>query len=164
MARVESRRTPPQEEAAAHEQHTAPLAEQSQHERLASQNKSNFASENHGRPAVAATAKAGDFSSRSAVPARAAGAEYHAPAMSPKQARVASPGGNKGNAGKSNEGFRPFTPPSKTKASNNSQSQTRSTPHSQSQPKPSIPKQNSHKSSPPPRKQSAPPRAQHQGR
>ena len=160
-------RATPQEEAAAREQHTAPLAEQTQHEHLASQNKANFASENHGRPAVAATARAGDFGSRSAVPARSAGAEYHAPAMSPKQARVASPAGNKGNAGnagKSNEGFRSFSQPSKTAPSNNNQSHTRSTPrtHSspraQSQPKPSASKQNAHKSSPAPKRPSAPPR------
>src|SRR5208337_3640254 len=78
----------PAEEAAAHEQHTAPLTTQTQHETMAAQNKQNFASENHGRPAIAATAKAGDFSSHSVVAARAAGGEYHAPAMSPKEARV----------------------------------------------------------------------------
>jgi len=76
-----------QEEAAEHEQHTAPLAAQTEHEHLASQNRQNFASENQGRPAIAATARPGDFSSRSAVAARTAGAEYHAPAMSPKDAR-----------------------------------------------------------------------------
>jgi hypothetical protein len=110
-----------QEETAAHEPHTAPLAEQTQHEHLASQNRQNFASENHGRPAVAATAKAGDFGGRSAVGARAAGGEYHAPAMSPKEARVGSTAGNKGS---SNEGFRPFTPPSKTGSSNTGSSNT----------------------------------------
>jgi hypothetical protein len=76
-----------QEQAAANEPHTAPVASQTQQETLASQNKQNFASVNQGKPAIAATAKAGDFSSRSAVPARAAGAEYHAPAISPKEAR-----------------------------------------------------------------------------
>src|SRR5271167_4711171 len=44
-------RPTPQEEAAEREQHTAPLAAQMQHEQLASQNRQNFASENHGRPA-----------------------------------------------------------------------------------------------------------------
>ena len=106
---VEARPTR-QEEMAVHEQHTAPLAAQSQHERAASQNRQNFASENHGRPAIAATARPGDFSGRSAVPARAAGGEYHAPAMSPKEARV----GSSGNSARSNEGFRPFTPPAKS--------------------------------------------------
>ena len=84
-----------QEESAVHERHMAPLATQSQHEHLASQNRQNFASENHGRPAIAATARPGDFSGRSAVPARAAGGEYHAPAMSPKEARGPSSPANR---------------------------------------------------------------------
>ena len=100
-----------QEELAVHERHIAPIATQSEHERLASQNRQNFASENHGRPAIAATSRPGDFSARSAVPARAAGGEYHAPAMSPKQARGPSSPANRTN---SNAGFRPFTPPSKS--------------------------------------------------
>ncbi|HEY3971366.1 MAG TPA: hypothetical protein VGM18_00090 [Candidatus Sulfotelmatobacter sp.] len=134
----------PQEEAAAHEPHTAPLAEQTQHEQAASQNRQNFASENQGRPAVAATSRAADFSSRSAVPARSAGGEYHAPAMSPKEARVGAPAGNKGA---SNDGFRAFTPPSKNNGSSA---------HHSTASKPSAPRQNSHRSSPPPRKQSGP--------
>ena len=148
-----------QEEAAAHEPHTAPLAEQNQHEQSASQNRQNFASENHGRPAVAATAKAGDFSSRSAVPARSEGGEYHAPAMSPKEARVGSSAG-----GKSNDGFRPFTPPAKSAGStgngagngsraNQTRANQSNTNHSAH---PNAPKQSPHKSSPPPRKPSAP--------
>src|SRR5579863_2820429 len=100
-----------QEERYEHEPHTAPLSAQSQHEQAAMQNRDNFASVNHGRPAIAATARPGDFSRHSAVPARAAGGEYHAPAMSPKEARVASNGNNRG---RSNDGFRPFTPPSKS--------------------------------------------------
>jgi hypothetical protein len=98
------------EERSVHEHHEAPLGVQAQHEHMASQNRQNFAAENHGRPAVAATARPADFSSHSAVPARASGGEYHAPAMSPRQARVASTPVNRGT---SNGGFRPFTPPSK---------------------------------------------------
>jgi hypothetical protein len=129
----------PQEQAAEHEQHTAPLAAQTQHETLASQNHENFASENHGRPAIAATAKAGDFSSHSVVPARSAGGEYHAPAMSPQEARGPSNPGyhpftpaNSNNANHTtgstsptpqdkpanNGGFRPFTPPNSTNSQN----------------------------------------------
>jgi len=106
----------PQEQVAEHETHTAPLAAQAQHETAASQNKANFASENHGRPAIAATAKPGDFSSRSAVSAKAAGGEYHAPAMSPKEARGPSTPPASSAAAKSansNNGFRSFTPPAK---------------------------------------------------
>jgi len=160
------------EEVAAHEQHRTALSAQTEHEHLASQNRQNFASENHGRPAVAATQRAGDFSSRSAVPARNAGGEYHAPAMSPKEARV-TPTGNKGN---SNEGFRPFTPPAKGASTGNNnrtenvsnrsesrsnqsrpQSEPRSQPHSAPPPRSTAPKPNSHPSSPP-KRQSAPPR------
>ena len=112
---IEARPTS-QEVAAAHEQHMAPLAAQTQHEHAASQNRQNFASENHGRPAIAATARPGDFSSHSAVPARSAGGEYHAPAMSPKEARVNSTPANRGN---SEGGFRPFTKPNSTNSSPN---------------------------------------------
>jgi len=138
-------RPTPQEEAAEREPHTAALAEQTQHERAAAQNRQNFASENHGRPAVAATARPGDFGSRSAVPARSEGAEYHAPAMSPREARGPSTPENRGkvneananganaNRANANQGSRTFTPPAKN-----------------------APKPSPHKSSPPPRGQSAP--------
>jgi len=140
-----------QEQAAANEQHTAPLAAQAQHEQMASQNHENFASVNQGRPAVAATARAGDFSSRSAIPARAAGGEYHAPAMSPQEARgpstpmnrpasesganAARPGGSAAPASKSNDGFRPFTPPSSSNSRSASPSETSNGSSSQTQTK-----------------------------
>ena len=188
-----------QERAVEHEQHTPALAAQTQHEHMASQNKGNFASENHGRPAVAATAKAGDFSSRSAISARSSGGEYHAPAMSPKEARVS---GNSSNAnrnegrstpgaqGKSNDGFRPFTPPSKSNNQSSaranegrtnqyrpsesrpnetrSESHTQSTPHESSTPHETstphsapAPKQSAPKqSAPKPQKSSPPPKNQ----
>ena len=107
-----------QEQAYTNEPHTAPLAAQTQHQQMASSNRQNFASVNQGRPAIAATAKPGEFSGRSVVAARAAGAAYHPPAMSPKEARVASPAPNRpanNNANRgNNEGFRPFTPPNKS--------------------------------------------------
>ena len=146
-------RPTPQEEAAEHEQHMAPLAEQTQHEQAASQNRQNFASENHGRPAIAATARPGDFSSRSAVPARTAGAEYHEPGMSPKEAR--GPSTQAASRGSSNDGFRPFTPPAKG-ASSNGESHAESAPRSEPAARQNTPKSNPYKSSPPPKKQSAP--------
>jgi hypothetical protein len=76
------------EESAAREPHQAPLAAQTQHEQAASQNRAMFASENHGAPAVAATARPGEFSGHGVVAAKAAGAPYKAPAVSPKEARV----------------------------------------------------------------------------
>jgi len=115
-----------QEESAAREPHTAALAAQTQHEHMASQNKQNFASENHGRPAIAATAKPGEFSGHGVVKAQAAGAAYHTPAMSPKEARgPSSPQGTRNNASgtnaeaKGNSGFHSFTPPNKGNQSNN---------------------------------------------
>lgn len=151
-------RPTPQEEAAAHDRHVAPLAEQVQHERIASQNRVNFASENHGRPAIAATARPGDFSSRSAVPARSAGGEYHAPEISPREARAASPAANRP---RSNDGFRPFTPPAKNGTAGNSARENSNRPN-ESRPNQSRPPshesapKNSFKPSAPPKKQSTP--------
>ena len=88
-------RPTPQQETYAHETHTPPVAAQVQQVHAASQNRALFASANHGRPAVAATAKPGEFSGRGIVPAKAAGGTYHAPAMSPKEARAAVPAGNR---------------------------------------------------------------------
>ncbi|MGA7561104.1 MAG: hypothetical protein WBW12_19445 [Terriglobales bacterium] len=53
-----------EEERYAHEPHTEALAVQREHEHSASQNRQLFASENHGRPAIAATARPGEFSGR----------------------------------------------------------------------------------------------------
>ncbi len=80
-----------QEQAYAREPHQAALAAQTQQEHAAHQDRANFASVNHGAPAVAATARPGEFSGRGVVAARSAGAPYHAPAMSPREARASSP-------------------------------------------------------------------------
>jgi hypothetical protein len=166
-----------QEEAYGREHHQAALASQTEHERSASQNRQNFASENHGRPTVAATSRAGDFSHHSAVPARSAGGEYHAPSMSPKEARANSTT-NRGNAGsgnnKSNDGFRSFTPPARNNASsnngwnnrsnnnrtaatnNNHGSGNQSHPQTQGHQSKPAPRQ-APRSSPPPHRQAAPP-------
>jgi hypothetical protein len=156
---VEARPTA-QEEAAAHEPHTAPLAAQTQHEQAASQNRQNFASENHGRPAVAATSRPGDFGNRSAVPARSAGGEYHAPAMSARDARVTSTPANRAG---SNEGFHSFSKSNSTPNSNPSHETARtpqSTPTKAGNSKPAA----QHRSSPPARKQSAPRGEHNKGR
>jgi hypothetical protein len=80
-----------QEETYSHETHTPPVASQVQQQHAASQNKTLFASNNHGAPAVAATAKPGEFTGKGVVGAKAAGAPYHAPTMSPKEARAPAP-------------------------------------------------------------------------
>jgi hypothetical protein len=77
-----------EEERYAHEQHTEALASQREQEHAASLNRASFASENHGRPEIAATGRPGEFSGHDVVRAREAGAAYHAPAMSPRDARV----------------------------------------------------------------------------
>jgi hypothetical protein len=103
------RRATREEENWAHERHIDAVDAQREHERAAVGNRENFASENHGRPMYAATARPGDFSSHSVVAAHQAGGEYHPPAMSPREARV----GAENHGGRPNDGYRPFTPPNK---------------------------------------------------
>jgi hypothetical protein len=149
------------EKTAMNEPHTAPLAAQTQHQTLASQNKQNFASVNQGKPAIAATARAGDFSSHSVVAARSAGGAYHPPAMSPQAARGPS---TPAPQNKSNQGFRPFTPPTannaQTKSAGSSAYQPKSgsgNPSSQPSYKPNPPKANTARPTPPPQHKSSPP-------
>ena len=56
--------------AAEHEHHIAPTSMQTQHRHAASTNRALLASENHGKPAIAATAKPGEFSAHGVVAAR----------------------------------------------------------------------------------------------
>lgn len=72
-------RPTPQEEAAAHQRHLPPASAQREQVQAARGNPQFRASANHGKPPVAATARAGDFT-HEAVPAREAGAPYHPPA------------------------------------------------------------------------------------
>ena len=59
-----------EEMAAEREHHVAATSMQTQHEHSASTNRALFASENHGRPAIAATARPGEFSGHGVVAAR----------------------------------------------------------------------------------------------
>jgi len=113
-------RATPQEEAYAREPHQAAVAAQMQQEHAAQANRANFASENHGAPAVAATAHPGEFSGHGVVGAKAAGAPYHAPAISPKEARAPASAAN-----------RPFTPPNKSNSSNGERMQNNNRPNEQ---------------------------------
>lgn len=61
------------EQTAAREPHVQPTSAQAQQETGASHNTQLLAKNNGGKPAIAATAKSGDFSPTSAVPAKAAG-------------------------------------------------------------------------------------------
>lgn len=118
-----------EEQRYAREPHREALTAQRQQERTASQNRQLFASQNHGRPAIAATGRTGEFNGRNVVAAREAGAPYHAPRMSPQQARV-SPNGNRGaeqrNGGNNRSAARPDNRqqlPSRDVARNNSRQQ-----------------------------------------
>ncbi len=68
----------PAEMKAANEPHVEPTSEQLQHQTMAQNNRDLLASVNHGKPAIAATAKPAEFS-HGAVAATRAGAPYRAP-------------------------------------------------------------------------------------
>ena len=68
------------QEAAARDHHIEATSVQTQHEHMASTNHELLASVNHGKPAIAATAKPGEFSGKGVVAARAAGPAPHAAA------------------------------------------------------------------------------------
>ena len=72
-------RPTPEQEAAAHDRHIAPVAAQTQHMQEARSNPQQRASMNEGKPPVAATPKPGDFKDH-VVKANEAGAPYTHPA------------------------------------------------------------------------------------
>jgi len=76
---IEARPTHEQE-VAEHERHLPPAAAQVKQRDDARGNRELRASANHGKPPIAATDRAGDFTGHEAVPAREAGAPYHPPA------------------------------------------------------------------------------------
>jgi len=157
------------EESAAREPHQAALSAQTQHEHAASQNRAMFASANHGAPAVAATPRPGEFSGHGVVAAKA-GAEYHAPAISPKEARAPASAANRPASTGSNAANRPFTPPSRNNTSNSTRTENPS--HAESVPRTESarPQNQSHpqsapKAKPAPAKhQSAPREEKHGGK
>ena len=76
------------EETAAHERHTPATAAQTEHQQAAGKNHALLASVNHGRPAIAATAKPGEFSGKGVVAARQAGAPYKAAASKKRLPKI----------------------------------------------------------------------------
>lgn len=128
------------EEEYSHEHHQAALASQTQHEHAASRDRSLLASNNHGRPAVAATARPGEFKGHGVVAAKSAGAPYRAPKMSPKEARAPAhaeakntPAPHNNNAAHASEAHssnahnnaRPSNPPSKSGNAGHSENASR---------------------------------------
>jgi hypothetical protein len=104
------------EEAASHEEHRQPTAAQEQHEHAAAANPALRSSVNHGVPAIAATARPGDFHS-GAVPARAAGepngaahAAEHGPAT-PRPANAAHSAARPAGAAHPAQAARPAAAP-----------------------------------------------------
>lgn len=92
-------RPTPREEAAERQRHVPPVAAQTQHMQAARGNRELRASVNQGRPPIAATEKPGEFSGRSVVPAREAGAPYHPPANRGEMERGNQPAGRSENNG-----------------------------------------------------------------
>jgi hypothetical protein len=80
------------EEAAEHDRHVSPTSVQTQHVQAASTNHQLYESVNHGKPAIAATAKPGEFSGKGVIQAKAA-----APSYKPAAARTATPGPARAN-------------------------------------------------------------------
>ena len=122
---IEARPTP-QEEAYWREPHAAALAAQTEHEHAASQNRQLFASENHGRPAIAETARPGEFSGRNVARASAAGEPYREPKMSPQEARGTPADHRAGNRG--------FNEPARNGVNSNSNSSSGSNDRSMTRP------------------------------
>ena len=73
----------PAEMAAARAPHTPPVSSQVEHENMSRSNRAQFASVNHGKPGIAATAKPAEFSGKGAVSAKAAAPYNPAPARNP---------------------------------------------------------------------------------
>jgi YXWGXW repeat-containing protein len=70
--------------AAEHERHIAATSAQQQHQNLARQDRSQFASVNHGKPSVTASARPGEFRAGSAArPAGSQGMTQHGPTHTP---------------------------------------------------------------------------------
>ncbi len=122
------------ERAAENEHHTPATSMQTQHEQAARSDKSMLASANHGRPAVAATAKPGEFHGAGVVAARSAGSNPNRPSNAagqsdrPPSART----NNTSNAETKTSSDKPST-------SNNNKPNTKSSNTAKSNNKPSKP-------------------------
>jgi WXXGXW repeat (2 copies) len=73
-------RPTPEQEAAEHDRHMGPIEAQTQHRQQARQEPQLRASENRGKPPIAATDKPSDFKGHGVVQAREAGGTYNPPA------------------------------------------------------------------------------------
>jgi hypothetical protein len=101
-----SARPTAQEQMAEHEHHIAPNSMQEQHERAARNDRTLLASVNHGRPAIAATAKPGEFHGQGVVGAREPGQNSNRSVPRPSNANASRPANNlDNNRGQRNNDF-----------------------------------------------------------
>ena len=100
---IEARPTA-EEEAASRDRHIPPTSTQTSHVQTASSNRQLYESVNHGKPAIAATAKPGEFTGHGAVAAKAA-----APSYKPATARSAAPARGANPAAENRTSERPAT-------------------------------------------------------
>ena len=87
-------RPTPGEIAAERDRHIEATAEQAHHEEIARSNPQMFASNNHGRPSIAATSRPGEFSGRGVTASRSENASFHPPHNAPDADRTAAHSGN----------------------------------------------------------------------
>ncbi|MBI3476308.1 MAG: YXWGXW repeat-containing protein [Acidobacteria bacterium] len=104
-----SARPTAQQEAVGRERHIPPVAAQTEHIREARSDRQLRASENRGKPPIAATDKPGALRDRSAVPAREAGGAYNPPAnrrdtRSNGNSPASNPADNRNNGNDNNRG------------------------------------------------------------
>jgi hypothetical protein len=100
----------PHELAAAHERHVPATAIQMEHQHVASTNKALFASQNHGQPVIAATAKAGEFTGKGVVSAKPSTASLPASKLPGTTTSGTNPAGSKTFERKGTAGKVPTTP------------------------------------------------------
>src|ERR1700675_4337199 len=141
------------EQSAAHERHVPATSAQTQHQHEASTNRAQFAWVNHGRPAVAATAKPGQLSGSGGVPAKAAGGRY-VPAKAPASSRAANSGSKESRPAATKESKPAATKESKPAATKESK------PAANKEPKPAATKEPNPAAAP--RTESKPAPAQHE--
>lgn len=125
-----------EERSAMQEHHFAPTSMQTQHEHGASTNRALLASENHGRPAIAATSRPGQFSGRGVVAASNAPHNFSNNSNRPNNAEVRHadrpPSARGGNA--SSNAAR-FNNNGNSSRANNAQNE-RNTAHAENRPRP----------------------------
>jgi hypothetical protein len=107
------------EETASHERHIAATAAQSEHQQAAGKNHALLASVNHGRPAIAATAKPGELSGHGVVSARQAGAPYRAMRSKSAASKTTATPSNSTNGNKSVDNKAAATRTTENKAAEN---------------------------------------------